>query len=170
MTTTRRKPRKRAPWQDRHLACCLACGRVWRPRRRLSCPNGCRRELKICLTCDRVRPEAEVREALDRRCAPAGEKIRDFVRQCGGDWDDAKRRVIAAHGDLARALVALHRSQGRNVFTDEEIVSDAQPPSLTRPRPRGDRPELDDEEYDAYVRSGRDPRAVRELRAERGRR
>ena len=144
----------------------LACGRVWKPARRKTCPNGCR-DLRICLTCDRVWPEDQVRGDLERRCAPPAEDLRDFVRQCGGDWDTAKRRLIAANGDLARAVVALDRSQGRNVFTDD--ARGDQPKPLPGPRPPGDRPELDDEEYDTFARSGRDPRAVQELRAERRR-
>ena len=165
-TRTGRKPQKRGAWQERHLSCCLACGRVWKPARRKTCPNGCR-DLRICLTCDRVWPEDQVRGDLERRCAPPAEDLRDFVRQCGGDWDTAKRRLIAANGDLARAVVALDRSQGRNVFTDD--ASGDQPKPLPGPRPPGDLPELDDEEYDTFARSGRDPRAVQELRAERRR-
>ena len=38
---------------------------------------------------------------LDRRCDPPGELIRTFVKGCGGDWEHARRRLSAAHGDIA---------------------------------------------------------------------
>ena len=50
---------------------------------------------------------------LDRRCDPPGELIRTFVKGCGGDWEHARRRLSAAHGDIARALVALKRTPQR---------------------------------------------------------
>ena len=99
-------------WRDRHLRACLACGRVWRPRRRKTCPTGCP-DLTICLTCDRAWPEDEMREILDRRCDPPGELIRTFVKECGGDWEHARCRLSAAHGDIARAIVALKRTPQR---------------------------------------------------------
>ena len=40
-----------------------------------------------------------MREILDRRCDPSGELIRTFVKGCGGDWEHARRRLSAAHGD-----------------------------------------------------------------------
>ena len=52
----------------------------------------------------------------------------------------ARRRLTAAHGALARALVALDRTQ--------KISSEGEPKRITKPRPRGDRPDLDDEEYE----------------------
>ena len=110
-TRTRRKRQKRGPWQERHLSCCLGCGAVWKAARRLRCPNGCGSGLRICLTCDRVRPEEMVRAQIERRCAPPAEDVRDFVRRCGGNFDEAQRRLVAAHGDLARAVVTLERSQ-----------------------------------------------------------
>ena len=57
---------------------------------------------------------------LDRRCDPPGELIRTFVKGCGGDWEHARRRLSAAHGNnIARAIVALKRTPQRAqvVFT-----------------------------------------------------
>ena len=53
------------------------------------------------------------RQQLDRRCDPPGELIRTFVKGCGGDWEHARRRLSAAHGDIARAIVALKRTPQR---------------------------------------------------------
>ena len=39
--------------------------------------------------------------------------IRTFVKGCGGDWEHARRRLSAAHGDIARAIVALKRTPQR---------------------------------------------------------
>ena len=50
---------------------------------------------------------------LDRRCDPPGELILTFVKGCGGDWEHARRRLSAAHGDIARAIVALKRTPQR---------------------------------------------------------
>ena len=42
-----------------------------------------------------------------------GELIRTFVNGYGGDWEHARRRLSAAHGDIARAIVALKRTPQR---------------------------------------------------------
>ena len=224
LPTKRRRRRQR--WQDAHLSCCLACGTVWRPSRRLTCPSGCGRDLRICLTCNRAWLEEEIEEDLasrSRSFAP-GEKIRAFARRFDGDWDEAKRRLAAAHGDHARALAALTTQQRRKSgeTLEDRFARDSPEPqprahlddpsekirqfvrqlngcweearrrivaadgdlaraladlqherrestTATRPRPRGDRPDLDNDEYDAYVRSGRDPRAAQELQERRRR-
>lgn len=100
-----RRPRRREAWQDKHLRCCLQCGRVWRRRRRKTCPECGRADLAICLTCDRVNPEAAIRN----RCSLPSEDLRRFVKACAGDWEWARRALEAARGDLARALVAVGR-------------------------------------------------------------
>ena len=43
----------------------------------------------------------------------ADQLIRTFVKGCGGDWEHARRRLSAAHGDIARAIVALKRTPQR---------------------------------------------------------
>ena len=109
-----KKRRAYQDWRPKHLRCCVACGSVWRPRRRKTCPRGCPPGLQICLTCDRAWPEEELAEFLDRRCDPPAEPIRNFVRvNCRGNWDHARRRLKAAHGDIARAIVALKRTPQR---------------------------------------------------------
>ena len=97
--------RRREDWRDKHLRCCLQCGRVWRRRRRKTCPGCGRADLAFCLSCDRVNPEAAIRN----RCSLPGEDLRRLVKSCGGDWEWARRALIAACGDLARALVAVGR-------------------------------------------------------------
>ena len=98
-------PRRREAWQDKHLRCCLQCGTVWRRRRRKTCPECGRSDLAFCLTCDRVNPEAAIRN----RCSLPGEDLRRLVKACTGDWEWARRALAAARGDLARALVAVGR-------------------------------------------------------------
>ena len=100
-----RRPRRREAWQDKHLRCCLQCGAVWRRRRRKTCPECGRADLAICLTCDRVNPEAAIRN----RCSLPSEDLRRLVKACAGDWEWARRALAAASGDLARALVAVGR-------------------------------------------------------------
>ena len=96
--------RRREDWRDKHLRACVDCGRVWRRRRRRTCPS-CGGERSICLTCDRANPEAVIKA----RCPPPGENLRRLVRACGGDWEWARRALQAASGDVARALVAAAR-------------------------------------------------------------
>ena len=96
--------RRREDWRDKHLRACIDCGRVWRRRRRRTCPS-CGGERSICLTCDRANPEAVIKA----RCPPPGEDLRRLVRACGGDWEWARRALQAARGDVARALVAAER-------------------------------------------------------------
>ena len=101
-----RQPRRyQSHWTAAHLRCCLACGTVWRRRRRKTCPGCGRADLAFCLTCDRANPEA----AIKARCPPPGEDPRRLVRACGGDWEWARRALQAARGDVARALVAAER-------------------------------------------------------------
>ena len=106
-----RRSRQRQDWRDKHLRCCLGCGKVWRRRRRKTCPECGRADLAFCLTCDRVNPEAAIRE----RCPPPGENLRRLVKACAGDWEWARRALRAARGNVARALVAAdrHRPQER---------------------------------------------------------
>ena len=103
------RPRRREAWHDKHLRCCLQCGTVWRRRRRKTCPECGRADLAFCLSCDRVNPEAAIRN----RCSLPGEDLRRLVKACAGDWEWARRALAAARGDLARALVAVGR-RGRS--------------------------------------------------------
>ena len=57
----------------------------------------------MCLTCDRVTPEAAIRD----RCSMPSEDLRRLVKLCAGDWEWAGRALTAARGDVARALVAV---------------------------------------------------------------
>ena len=98
-------PRLRDDWRDKHLRCCLQCGKVWRRRRRKTCPGCKRADLAFCLTCDRVNPEA----AIQDRCSLPSENLRQLVKSCAGDWDWARRALMAARGDVARALVSIER-------------------------------------------------------------
>ena len=100
-----RRPRGRDDWRDKHLRCCLQCGRVWRRRRRRTCPGCGRADLAMCLTCDRVTPESTIRD----RCSMPSEDLRRLVKLCAGDWEWAGRALVAARGDVARALVAVGR-------------------------------------------------------------
>ena len=104
------RSRQRQDWRDKHLRCCLGCGKVWRRRRRKTCPECGHADLAFCLTCDRVNPEAAIRE----RCPPPGEDLRRLVKAYAGDWEWARRALRAARGNVARALVAAerHRPQG----------------------------------------------------------
>ena len=70
-----RPARRRHHWSDRHLRCCLACGRVWKPRRRKTCPHCHHDRLAFCLTCDRAWPEQNIRD----RCTPPCEDLRRLV-------------------------------------------------------------------------------------------
>ena len=101
--------RSRGDWRERHLRCCLTCGRVWRPRRRKTCPNCKTNEAAFCLTCDRFWPEEAVRD----RCDPPGEEVRRFVKLCGGDWDSARHILRSLGGNLPRAIVAMKRHAER---------------------------------------------------------
>ena len=60
------RPRRRDEWRDKHLRCCGQCGRVWRRRRRKTCPGCGRADLAMCLTCDRVTPEAAIVKSVLR--------------------------------------------------------------------------------------------------------
>ena len=122
MAKTTTRPRVYQDWRNRHLRCCLACGAVWRRRRRKWCPRGCPVDLQVCLTCDRAWPEDELAEALDKeRCPEPSEQIRRFVKAVGGDWDQARRRLTAAQGDIIRATIALQRpTRNARRGTDEE--------------------------------------------------
>ena len=97
--------RRLEDWRDKHLRCCLGCGRVWRRLRGQTCPGCGREDLAFCLTCDRAWPE----EAIRTRCAPVGAELRRLVKACGGDWEWGRRALRAARGDVARALVAAER-------------------------------------------------------------
>ena len=103
-----RRPRQRQDWRAKHLRACVACGRVWRRRRRRTCPD-CGSDLSICLTCDRAWPEDKI-----RKCRYPVEELRRLVKSCAGDWEWARRALAAAGGDLARARVMIerHRPQG----------------------------------------------------------
>ena len=122
MSKTAAKLRVYRDWRHKHLRCCVACGAVWRRRRRKTCPGGCPVDLQVCLTCDRAWPEDELAEALDEeRCPEPSERIRRFVKAVGGDWDQARRRLTAAQGDIIRATIALRRPTGNaRRGTDEE--------------------------------------------------
>ena len=98
-----RLPRQRQDWCDKHLRACVACGRVWRRRRRRTCPD-CGSELSICLTCDRAWPEDKI-----RKCRYPVEELRRLVKSCAGDWEWARRALAAAGGALARAWVMVER-------------------------------------------------------------
>lgn len=102
------RPRRRQDWRDKHLRCCLGCGKVWRRRRRKTCPECGHADLAFCLTCDRVNPEAVIQE----RCPPPSENLRRLVKACAGDWEWARRALLAARGNVARALVAVERRRG----------------------------------------------------------
>ena len=104
-----RPPRRRDDWRDKHLRCCLQCGKVWRRRRRKTCPGCGRADLAFCLTCDRVNPEA----AIQDRCSLPSEDLRQLVKSCAGDWEWARRALMAARGDVARALVSIERRRPR---------------------------------------------------------
>ena len=78
------------------------CGRVWRPRRRRTCPV-CHIDRSICLTCDQVAVENRA-----RRCA-TDEALRRLVKVCAGDWQWARRALDAAGGDVACALALAER-------------------------------------------------------------
>ena len=97
------RSRRREDWRDKHLRACVACGRVWRRRRRRTCPD-CGSDRSICLTCDRAWPEDKIRP-----CPHPGEDVRRLVKACGGDWEWARRALAAAGGDLVRALVMVER-------------------------------------------------------------
>lgn len=51
-------------------------------------------------------------ESLEDRCPEPSEQIRRFVKEVGGDWEHARRRLTAAQGDIIRATVALRRPAG----------------------------------------------------------
>ena len=95
--------RRREDWRDKHLRACVDCGRVWRRRRRRTCPS-CGGERSICLTCDRAWPEDATRP-----CPFPGEDLRRLVRMCSGDWEWARRALAAAGGDVLRARVMVER-------------------------------------------------------------
>ena len=86
---------RRGDWRTKHLRACLLCGRVWRPRRRRTCPV-CRVDRSICLTCDQVAIEDRA-----RRCA-TDEALRRLVKACAGDWERARRALDAAGGWVFR--------------------------------------------------------------------
>ena len=94
--------KRRGDWRTKHLRACLLCGRVWRPRRRRTCPT-CHVDRSICLTCDRVAVEDRA-----RRCA-TDEALRRLVKVCAGDWEWARRALDAAGGDIPRALARAER-------------------------------------------------------------
>ena len=100
-----RRPRRHEDWRDKHLRACVACGRVWRRRRRRTCP-GCGSDRSICLTCDRAWPEDKIRP-----CPHPGEDVRRLVKACAGDWEWARRALAAAGGDLVRARVMVERQR-----------------------------------------------------------
>ena len=74
---------------------------------------------------------------LDRRCDPPGELIRTFVKGCGGDWEHARRRLSAAHGDIARAIVALTRTPQRAQVGQPASPNDPAAVRDSRARQRG---------------------------------
>ena len=94
---------RRGDWRTKHLRACLLCGRVWRPRRRRTCPT-CHVDRSICLTCDQVAVEDRA-----RRCA-TDEALRRLVKVCAGDWEWARRALDAAGGDIPRALSRAERT------------------------------------------------------------
>ena len=94
--------KRRGDWRTKHLRACLLCGRVWRPRRRRTCPV-CDVDRSICLTCDQVAVEDRA-----RRCA-TDEALRRLVKVCAGDWEWARRALAAAGGDIPRALACAER-------------------------------------------------------------
>ncbi len=95
--------KRRGDWRTKHLRACLLCGRVWRPRRRRTCPT-CHVDRSICLTCDQVAVEDRA-----RRCA-TDEALRRLVKVCAGDWQWARRVLDAAGGDILRALARAERT------------------------------------------------------------
>ena len=113
-----RRPRRREDWRDKHLRACVECGRVWRRRRRRTCP-GCGSDRSICLTCDRAWPEDKIRP-----CPHPGEDVRRLVKACAGDWEWARRALAAAGGDLVRArvMVERRRPQGEGMPVDGEVL------------------------------------------------
>ena len=96
-------PGRRESWHDKHLRACACCGRVWKPRRRKTCPT-CGADRSICLTCDRVWAGES---AQARQCARPGEGLRELVKACAGDWSWARRALYRAGGDATRALQAV---------------------------------------------------------------
>ena len=117
-----RPARRRHHWSDRHLRCCLACGRVWKPRRRKTCPHCHHDRLAFCLTCDRAWPEQNIRD----RCTPPCEDLRRLVKAYGGNWKHARGALAAANGDVARALVALQRRKTHR-DTPAESAAETEP-------------------------------------------
>ena len=105
--------KRRGDWRTKHLRACLLCGRVWRRRRRRTCPV-CHVDRSICLTCDQVAVEDRA-----RRCA-TDEALRRLVKACAGDWEWARRALEAAGGDIPRARSRAERTgpaQGRTMVT-----------------------------------------------------
>ena len=89
----RRRPRQKHDWRDKHLRACVACGQVWRRRRRRTCPD-CGSELSICLTCDRAWPE-------------------DKIRKCRYPVEELRRRVGAARPGRGRWRLGAGAGDGR---------------------------------------------------------
>ena len=83
MAKTTTRPRVYQDWRNRHLRCGLACGAVWRRRRRKWCPRGCPVDLQVCLTCDRAWPEDELAEALDKDRCPEPVRAVSPIREGG---------------------------------------------------------------------------------------
>ena len=100
-------PGRRESWHNKHLRACVCCGRVWKPRRRKTCPD-CGADRSICLTCDLVWAEESARM---RRCARPEESLRELAKACAGHWEWAQRALDRAGGNPMRAVLAIERKQ-----------------------------------------------------------
>ena len=100
-------PGRRESWHDKHLRSCVCCGRVWKPRRRKTCPD-CGADRSICLTCDIVWAEEDARR---RRCAQPEQGLRELAKACGGHWEWAQRALDRAGGNPMRAVLAIRTNE-----------------------------------------------------------